>query len=676
MNNTGIRSLARKLEGMGRDGDTILAHIMPHEAEMLKRMGGRGSVNPRTGLLEFSGAEEGGGSETSSNYGGSDTSSGMDTSSGSGFDSSNWGGGGGGMLTESNPSMSSSGGGDWAPTGNGGGGGGSTPPITGFYGFGATPPGVPGGGFSTATPFPGADFNEYVYTAPTNNFGVPTIVENAWNSLTDWLGNAPANMAKNIEESKITELPGAIFDTLSAWGAPSTATPTPTTTSSSAPSEEMTTTPKYSPLGNYEFDPAFAGANIPTVTVAEALARQGSTGLRSEAASGGSYEPTAPQTMTGLRSEAASDGSYEPTAPQTMTGLRSEAASGGSYEPTTAMPTEDILDLTGLPKAKQAVFDMTKAIEQFRQQLNNMTYTKSILGYPKEFNAGQYANDPANIDPKDPLNDNYYSDEEIAASISKNLPLTGLKIGEGGIIVQEDGSLPTDEQMAKVMDYASKAYTVPKSAMDPAVGGTMTLQPSQFIKTEPMPMPPENPFTATAPTQFAATEDPFAAYNLQDTSYLYNAPTAPALNPSVPMVNIAKSAGDPPIMVPADQIPGMPPAPNYVPATTPPQITASVPTPSVPRPPESIPPEVAALPVPEQVAYVLEDEFERIVSGSGPNESSYSSRRDNEHKTAVDVLAEENAPPPPPRPTTGMDLTRRVYIPVAPSTNTNSPAYS
>lgn len=50
----GIKSLAKNLQGMGRGGDKILAHIMPEEAAMLKRMGGSGTINPHTGLLEFS----------------------------------------------------------------------------------------------------------------------------------------------------------------------------------------------------------------------------------------------------------------------------------------------------------------------------------------------------------------------------------------------------------------------------------------------------------------------------------------------------------------------------------------------------------------------------------------------------------------------------------------------
>jgi hypothetical protein len=38
---------------MGRGNDTMLAHINPREASLLKRMGGSGKRNPHTGLIEF-----------------------------------------------------------------------------------------------------------------------------------------------------------------------------------------------------------------------------------------------------------------------------------------------------------------------------------------------------------------------------------------------------------------------------------------------------------------------------------------------------------------------------------------------------------------------------------------------------------------------------------------------
>jgi len=41
------------LAAMGRHGDTMLAHINPREADMLKQMGGSGTINPSTGLPEY-----------------------------------------------------------------------------------------------------------------------------------------------------------------------------------------------------------------------------------------------------------------------------------------------------------------------------------------------------------------------------------------------------------------------------------------------------------------------------------------------------------------------------------------------------------------------------------------------------------------------------------------------
>jgi len=41
------------IASLGRNGDTMLAHINPQEAAMLRSRGGSGSINPRTGLPEF-----------------------------------------------------------------------------------------------------------------------------------------------------------------------------------------------------------------------------------------------------------------------------------------------------------------------------------------------------------------------------------------------------------------------------------------------------------------------------------------------------------------------------------------------------------------------------------------------------------------------------------------------
>jgi len=49
----GLKSIAQELSQYGRNGDTMIAHINPQEAEMLKAMGGSGTINPHTGLPEF-----------------------------------------------------------------------------------------------------------------------------------------------------------------------------------------------------------------------------------------------------------------------------------------------------------------------------------------------------------------------------------------------------------------------------------------------------------------------------------------------------------------------------------------------------------------------------------------------------------------------------------------------
>lgn len=68
------KQVAKKLQDMGENEDTILAHINPQEAAMLKANGGSGKVNKKTGLLSFSfgdGVAEGGyGAEGFGGFGG------------------------------------------------------------------------------------------------------------------------------------------------------------------------------------------------------------------------------------------------------------------------------------------------------------------------------------------------------------------------------------------------------------------------------------------------------------------------------------------------------------------------------------------------------------------------------------------------------------------------------
>jgi hypothetical protein len=48
-----LASIAAMLASKGRGRDTLLAHITPREADILKAAGGSGTTNPETGLLEF-----------------------------------------------------------------------------------------------------------------------------------------------------------------------------------------------------------------------------------------------------------------------------------------------------------------------------------------------------------------------------------------------------------------------------------------------------------------------------------------------------------------------------------------------------------------------------------------------------------------------------------------------
>jgi|GEM_PF-6342990 len=75
-----LKRLAAKLDDHGRNGDTIVAHINPREAALLKALGGAATINPRTGLLEFYGSDPMGGG---SDYG--STNDGLGGGAGGGF---------------------------------------------------------------------------------------------------------------------------------------------------------------------------------------------------------------------------------------------------------------------------------------------------------------------------------------------------------------------------------------------------------------------------------------------------------------------------------------------------------------------------------------------------------------------------------------------------------------
>jgi hypothetical protein len=52
------REEMQRLASYGRNGDTMLAHINPQEAALLKSRGGAGTINPKTGLPEFYGMSQ------------------------------------------------------------------------------------------------------------------------------------------------------------------------------------------------------------------------------------------------------------------------------------------------------------------------------------------------------------------------------------------------------------------------------------------------------------------------------------------------------------------------------------------------------------------------------------------------------------------------------------------
>jgi hypothetical protein len=53
-----LPAVAALLRSKGRRGDTVLAHINPKEAALLRKRGGAGTINPDTGLPEFYDGEE------------------------------------------------------------------------------------------------------------------------------------------------------------------------------------------------------------------------------------------------------------------------------------------------------------------------------------------------------------------------------------------------------------------------------------------------------------------------------------------------------------------------------------------------------------------------------------------------------------------------------------------
>ena len=116
-------ALAEMLRSKGRGKDTVLAHITPQEAALLKKRGGRGSRNPDTGLLEFAGGD---GDSTETGDSGMEIAYEQGTSNSSGGGGQDYGSllnaaSGGGQDAGSQLNAASNGGGSNANASSGGG---------------------------------------------------------------------------------------------------------------------------------------------------------------------------------------------------------------------------------------------------------------------------------------------------------------------------------------------------------------------------------------------------------------------------------------------------------------------------------------------------------------------------------------------------------------------------
>lgn len=523
MNNTGIRAIAQQLQAQGRGRDKILAHIMPEEAAMLKRMGGRGTVNPATGLLEFDnpsmGAYDspssGGVSPGLSGFGGGSSSpSGV---SGGGFSSPTAGGGGGGY--------SSVGGGGYTSR-TGGDGGGSMAAARSI-----DRQSVPG--YAAPTPAPISGSSNYL-----QSLGVPTIVANAASTVgqsllnfSDWSTGQYRQMMGGLTPSTtVPSTPGfrseAAFEAAAAprsnidpvtgrdygreavqrsiaWGEALGGGIASLRDMLSAPAETVSGSPGFrseAASGGYDFtptspqvplqlDPGGSGRMV-TPTERDLFYEMQSERFNDQYGRPAmpAPEPTesiqisqpspTPQGPPGFRSEAAT-GAYSIT-PVSLPGFRSEAALEAAAAPAAGMSLE------GLPPGRLGTFDMQTAIQQYRQALNNIQVPTSVLGVKMMVNPGPYVNDPEN-------KEYYQSNEVIAQKILDNLPLAGLRPGPNGEIETIDGGMPSGEQMAKVFELATRSYNVPSKAMPPGSTGQMTLDPRQFVDVRSVPMPPERP---------------------------------------------------------------------------------------------------------------------------------------------------------------------------------------
>jgi hypothetical protein len=211
---TPAQVIAAALAEHGRKGDTVLAHLNQHEVKLLNKLTDGATVNPKTGLLEFS-EDDGGGDSGGGDSGGSDGDSGGDSSSSDDSSSSSDGYGG----SEGTGGHDSAGGYGDAPSDFGGWGEPSDAAGLGAgydsYDFTADNP----GGADALAAQNLQNFNPYA--DPFGNAGLPndpykqTTTYDSANKdgkpgLGDWLGDKVSNAVNNPATTLANMLIGQI----------------------------------------------------------------------------------------------------------------------------------------------------------------------------------------------------------------------------------------------------------------------------------------------------------------------------------------------------------------------------------------------------------------------------------------------------------------------------------
>lgn len=214
---------AHILARQGNHGDSMLAHINPAEAMMLKQVGGVGTVNPKTGLRQF--WEDGGGAGNSA---GADSGHQGDGNGGGGAKGGNGGGNSGANQGSGGYTGTHAGGPGFGsgPTGSPSGGGGQYGSNGGYNGGITVNPGrsiaslglglIPGVGpilsglNSAFGPTIGPSFN---FGGTTNGYAIDGSKTGVYG--TGWGGGGPGNVGSNVGQNGMGQQ-----GSMGGWGGP------------------------------------------------------------------------------------------------------------------------------------------------------------------------------------------------------------------------------------------------------------------------------------------------------------------------------------------------------------------------------------------------------------------------------------------------------------------------